>query len=410
MKFRYHRTKCTVKLRKSSHNKDEFYLIVEAYPVFVDNSKKPQRQFTSLNRVVTTPIWDKECKTRGDNYQPKRSVEGIIQCRSDHDRAACKFAHKLCQVKQTEFDNRALYPELYLQKQEADRKAEADFIEYIRSLIRRRSATTGESINSQWNLMLRRIEDFADGKPVRFGDLTPQWLESFRNYLITKKDKNGNTLSPNSQKLYLTHFKTVLINAYKDEILTTDLSKKLQPIKGEESHRAHLMADELQKLANTPCKYDEVRRAALFSALTGLRHSDIKKLTWGEITGENTENPRIEFRQKKTKGVSYQPISTQALQLCGERQSPDSKIFPKLLPTVHISEPVKAWVTQAGISKHITFHCFRHTYATLQITSGTDIYTVSKMLGHTNVTTTERYAKIIDPKKQQAANAIKLSL
>jgi len=172
-----------------------------------------------------------------------------------------------------------------------------------------------------------------------------------------------------------------------------------------------LTDEELQKLANTPYpKYDEVRRAALFSALTGLRHSDIKKLTWGEITGDDTETPRIEFRQKKTKGVSYQPISKQAVELCGQRQSPDSRIFPTLLPTCHISDPVKTWVEKAGITKHITFHCFRHTYATLQITSGTDIYTVSKMLGHTNVTTTQRYAKIVDSKKQQAAHAIKLNI
>ena len=74
-----------------------------------------------------------------------------------------------------------------------------------------------------------------------------------------------------------------------------------------------------------------------------------------------------------------------------------------------INRPLKTWVAKAGINKNITFHCFRHTFATLQLSSGTDIYTVSKMLGHTNVKTTQVYAKVIDEKKNKAAEAIKLN-
>jgi len=409
MKTKYHRTKCTVKLRKSPHKQGEYYLIVEAYPVFAENYKVPQRQIVSLNRTITTPIWDKRHRTRGGGYLPKLSAEGVIQCRSETDKEACRFAQKFCQVKQTEFDNRALFPEMFRQKKEADRKADMDFIEYIRNLIKRRSVSVGMAVNIQWEAMLERIQDFAQGRPVCFGDLTAEWLERYRNYLITKRDKNEKTLSPNTQKLYLTQFKTVLIQAYRDEILPADLSKKIQPIKGEESRRVYLTTEELQTLANTPFKQDEIRRASLFSALTGLRHSDIKKLTWSEISSDK-QNPRIEFRQKKTKEVSYLPISKQALELCGKRQNPESHVFPKLLPTMHINVPIKAWVQSAGITKHITFHCFRHTFATLQLSGGTDIYTVSKMLGHTNVITTQKYAKVVDSKKQEATKAIKLNI
>lgn len=56
------------------------------------------------------------------------------------------------------------------------------------------------------------------------------------------------------------------------------------------------------------------------------------------------------------------------------------------------------------------FHCFRHTFATLQLANGTDIYTVSKMLGHTNVKTTQVYAKVVDEKKNKAANAIQIDI
>jgi len=410
MKSKYLRTKCTVKLQNSRHKKNEFYLMIEAYPVFAENSNEPKREFLNLGRKISTPIWDKTQKTRGGKFQPKRNAEGIIQCRSESDKDACLLAHQYCKKQQAEFDNQALYPELYRQKKEADKKADTDFIDYLQKLIKRRSVDVGEGVHIQWQAMVERLKDFADGQPIRFGDINTEWLERYRNYLITRKDKKGKTLSPNTQKLYLTQFKTVLIQAYKDRITPTDLSKEVRPIKGEETQRGHLTLAELQKLADTPCKNDVISRAAVFSALTGLRHSDIKKLTWGEITGDKTKEPRIEFRQKKTKGVSYLPISKQALKLCGKRQNSDTHVFPKLLPTVHINVPIKAWVKEAKIPKHITFHCFRHTYATLQLSSGTDIYVVSKLLGHKNIVTTQRYAKVIDSRKQEATKAIKLNL
>jgi integrase len=385
----------------------EYYLLVEAYPVFVENSKEPQRQFTSLNRIITTPIWDKERPTRGGNFLPKRNAEGVIQCRTETDQEHCKFAHKFCQLQQADFDNRALYPELYLQKQEADRKADLDFVQYFRDLINRRRSTVANTTANHWGIMLRHVEAFADGKPIRFGDLTPQWLSQFREFLMTAPVNKGKTLSPNTQKVYLTIFKTVLHTAYKEEILPTDLTLKIEAIKGEETQRVYLTEKELQHLANTPCRNDDTRRAALFSALTGLRYSDILKLTWGEV--DSTEM-RIEFRQKKTKSVMYLPISQYALALCGERKKDDIPVFSKLPDSKLVSTTIAAWVKSAGITKHITFHCFRHTFATLQLAKGTDIYTVSKMLGHNDVKTTQIYAQVIDEKKQAAANAIKLDI
>ena len=102
------------------------------------------------------------------------------------------------------------------------------------------------------------------------------------------------------------------------------------------------------------------------------------------------------------------PISAQAYQLCGERRAPDRLVFEGLQDPSWISKPLQRGIAKSGIQKHITFYCFRHTYATLQLTNGTDIYTVSKMLGHKKVSTTQIYAKIVDEKKEQAADAIKL--
>ena len=69
------------------------------------------------------------------------------------------------------------------------------------------------------------------------------------------------------------------------------------------------------------------------------------------------------------------------------------------------NQPLKQWISEAGIKKHITFHCFRHSYAVIQISLGTDIYTVSKMLTHKNVST---YADLVNSKKRETANKISL--
>ena len=142
--------------------------------------------------------------------------------------------------------------------------------------------------------------------------------------------------------------------------------------------------------------------------MTGWRHCDIQKLCWKEIS-MNGEQAQLHFTQQKTKGVEYMPISQQALDLCGKPRGPEQLVFEDLPDPAWISKPLKRWIESAGITKRITFHCFRHTYATLQLSKGTDIYTVSKMLGHTNVKTTQIYAKVVDEKKSKAAQAIQLS-
>lgn len=149
-----------------------------------------------------------------------------------------------------------------------------------------------------------------------------------------------------------------------------------------------------------------MRQATLFSALTGLRFSDIYKLTWEEIQRSREQGCYIRFRQKKTGSPETLPISEEAFEILGGRGKGADKVFDELHDW-HCNH-VKKWVKAAGIDKKITFHSFRHAYATLQLTLGTDIFTVSKMLGHRDLKTTQIYAKIIDAKKREAANKISL--
>jgi site-specific recombinase XerD len=104
------------------------------------------------------------------------------------------------------------------------------------------------------------------------------------------------------------------------------------------------------------------------------------------------------------------PISDEAYNLLGEKGKPTEPVFPDLIYSDSRNADLYRWMIKAGIEKHITFHCARHTYATLQLTLGTDIFTVSKLLGHRHLKTTQIYANVIDEKKTVAANKINIGL
>jgi len=146
-------------------------------------------------------------------------------------------------------------------------------------------------------------------------------------------------------------------------------------------------------------------RAFLFSCLTGLRKSDTQNLKWGDVTkvGDFT---RITFQQQKTKGLQYLDITPQAVELMGTPGKPKEKVFAGFNYSTTTNIVLNQWAIDAGISKRLTYHCSRHTFAVLMLTLGTDFYTVSRLLGHSDITTTMVYAHILDKTRQNAVAAI----
>ena len=406
------KTKVTVRLRKAE-NRKEWYIYLESYPIMISGKKTPQRIREYLNRSVTTVDFDKKrpAKTtqKSISYKPKRDDNGIIICKSENDRETMFYADSVRKLRQREYDNIELYNELDQIQAEQKEKSQENFVKYFEALIKIRHKNNSESIKVNWERAIDILISY-EGAEIPFSKIDIKFCEDFKAFLLNAPrggNKNG-ILSQNSASTYFSVFKAALKQAFIDDFFTTDISAKIKSIPSEESRREYLTIDELNTLVATPCENDVLKRAALFSALTGLRHSDIQKLKWNEISLDNNQ-PRINFTQKKTKGVEYMPISQQALEICGEPKSPNDLVFENLTNPAWINRPLKTWVAKAGINKNITFHCFRHTFATLQLSSGTDIYTVSKMLGHTNVKTTQVYAKVIDEKKNKAAEAIQLN-
>ncbi len=258
---------------------------------------------------------------------------------------------------------------------------------------------TSKSNYESYVSISKYVKAFA-GEQCTFADVNENFCRNFREFLL-----NQESISTNTASAYFDKFKYVIREAYKQKFLKENPAENIRSIKLEDTKREFLTLEELQKLAETSFHYEDLRRACLFSALTGLRYSDIEKLIWKEIQKDGDEL-FIRFQQKKTKDNETMPLSDEAIALIGRRGEDSEKVFKdlKYYQTKHLSD----WLVKVGITRKITFHAFRHTFATLQLTLGTDIYTVSKLLGHKNLQTTQIYARVIDEKKREAVNKIKL--
>ena len=406
-------TKVTVKLRKSEY-REEWYLVVESYPIRKPDGGKPGRIIESVNRIITTPIWDTTAITGIDadgnyKYKPKRDTNGIIQCTSRLDREACIYADKVRALRQQEYDTAVVYSDREQEMIAQNERMEQDFIAYFNSIIYKVHPNSSNSIIVNWTRVGKLLSIFSEGKPIPFRKINVKLLEDLKLFMLTAPqggNKKG-TLSQNSAATYFSIVKAGLHRAFIDEYLTVDIAAKVKGIPELKVKRETLTLEEAELLAQTPCENEVLKRAFFFAILTGIRLCDIHELTWGEIQKTST-GWRVDFTQRKTHVVDYLPINEQAYSLCGEPGEHDQQIFAGLTGSSWISRPLKKWIAASGIKKHITFHCSRHTFATLQLENGTDILVVKGMLGHTNVKTTQIYAHIVDKSKRNAAEVLQI--
>ncbi len=286
-------------------------------------------------------------------------------------------------------------------------KLNASFLKYFEMLTIKRKDSTGNYGN--WDSTLKHLKKYIKND-ITFGEIDKNWLEDLKEYFETTKTKSDKKLSQNSKLSYFNKVKAALKQARKDGIIIINPAEEVEGIKAEESQREFLTLEELRSVAKADCEIEILKTAFLFSCLTGLRWSDINKLLWSEVQHSNDFGYYIRFRQQKTKGAETLPISDEAREMLGEPDLPHERVFKGLKYSAWHNIKLQQWVMRGGVSKTITFHCARHTYATLQLSLGTDIYTVSKLLGHKNISTTQIYTKIIDENKKVAANKIQIKL
>lgn len=284
-------------------------------------------------------------------------------------------------------------------------KSSIDFIDYFRELAEARFESKNNYGN--WDSVHKHLVKFCpEGIPINKVDA--KWLNDLKYYLkhVARK-KSNEKLSQSTLHSYFNKVKACLNQAHQDEIILKNPAKNVKGFKEGETQREFLTFEELQKLAAAESDIPQMKTAFIFSCLTGLRWSDIDELRWSDLQYSEAKNYWfIRFKQVKTGGAETLPISQQARDLLGQYGDLEDKVFKGLKYSAWLNIKLHQWVLRAGITKTITFHCARHTFATLQLTNGTDIYTLSKLLCHRELKTTQIYGKVIDEKKIEATNAI----
>lgn len=370
--------KTTVTLRLKKSPKKRSYLYLDYYPPYMD----PLTRITKRQEYLGLYI-----HTNPENYRERDYNRKVMDLGED---IRVKRQLSVRSNEEGIFDKETM---------------KLDFLNYFEK--------KAKSNNQCWMTAYRHFSIYVNGKCC-FGNITPQLCESYRNYLINSatyvnsnyKEAKAKRLSSATASKCYSYFMKVLKMAYKENFFNKDISAKLDRIPArQEKGREFLTEDEIKILYNTPTQYQPLKDAAMFSIYTGLRLSDIIDLKWGDIRVAPDGKPCIRKKMLKCRREITILVSESALRFCGVRMPNEFPVFRDFKKSM-TKGPLEKWVKDSGIQKHITFHCFRHTHATLLLTKGVDIYTVSGMLTHTNVKTTQIYAHLVDSKKRNAAEVI----
>lgn len=363
-----------VKLRTKpiSGNRQSLYL--DFYPPIPhpETGVLTRREF--LNLFLVNDVEHETLHYVDGNGKPQKKIVPVKDKKGQFKKVKLKLTEKQYNKENLEIAenirNKRSYqlnkPEIYTAYEREQLRikevGEKDFVEYFLKLADKRKASNYDN----WISASHYLVKFTNGN-LKFADLNETFCNDFKDYLLsTPTNKSSKTtLSQNSVVSYFNKIKAAMKQAYKDGYLQNDLNAKVATVKQAETRKNFLTIEELNILAKTECSIPVLKQAAIFSALTGLRFIDIKNLVWNEIEFIKNNGYFLKFTQQKTDGVEMMPISEQAFNLLGERKAPEEKVFPDLKYSAWLNHHLLKWIIKAGITKEITFHCFRHTYATL---------------------------------------------
>jgi len=243
-------------------------------------------------------------------------------------------------------------------------------------------------------------------KRIKPQQLTKEMMVAFTEYL------QGRFVGEGAHTLYA-RFKKIIKAAVEADVMrknpTTAVSIKID---NGALKKDVLSIDEIQQLITTHYTGESVniRRAFIFCLYCGLRWCDVKELTFANV---DFSNRLLKFEQAKTKGHSAAsnvviPLNDGLLSLIGKPSAEgkrDELIFP--LPSHNMClKALRHWTARAGIEKHITWHCARHSFAVNILNNGANIKTVAALLGHSGLKHTEKYTRAVDSLKEAAINSL----
>ena len=276
------------------------------------------------------------------------------------------------------------------------------FLEYFMSLAQKRGRSA--SNKSIWLIVYTYLKEYSS--EIKMKHLTVPFIHGFKDFLLDRphfklKDQK---ISQNTACSYFSKVTYALKCAYKDGVIRENIAPKIERIKAVDVKKEFLTKEEATRLKNTPCSDEILKKGCLFMMYTGLRVSDIIKLKWSEIEYSEEVGHYIRFQHQKTSSQQTLPFNEDAYNLLPQQGEGSEGVFENFSKNYR---KLKLWVKDAGIEKNITFHSFRHTFATMLLNSNVSVFTVKEMLGHKEISTTMNYVNLLNDKKVSAANAIK---
>ena len=370
-----------VTLRKRMLRTGKISLYLDHYPPIIHPESGKITRWEYLNMFMYNPPRDEVEKRHNKDIE---TLARSIAANRQLDRLAGKFGIK----RSSQFD---------------------DFLPFYEKQINKWIGNP--STHGGWVASYKTFLQFCKGK-CSFGDITPQFINEYKDFLTKKATRIHSPEMRITANTSYTYYNKLRATVREAVVFGHIISNPFEAVKGiqqPETYREFLTKEELVTLFNTPAESELMKSTCMFSSLTGLRLGDVIKLKWSQIQHSETMGYFIRFTQSKTQGMETLPISDEAKELLGEEQSPDVNIFGEYNFQRDYTS-LQRWMQAAGIRKKITFHNFRHTFATLQLAEGTDIYTVSKLLGHKHIHTTQIYGKVMDTTKTKAMKSIKLGI
>ena len=249
------------------------------------------------------------------------------------------------------------------------------------------------------------------GEKTKLSAVDSDFCKGFVAYLGNatsgKHTQNPKPLASSTANAYFQLFTSALNEAVRQKKIAANpvlyLSREdKKPIKAEKSNRTFLTIEEVKQLATTDFKNESIKQAFLFACFTGLRISDIRNLTWGNIV-ERNGSFFVTITMQKTREPLTIKLNKQAAKWL-PRKNATKEVFDLPVYNAIINDNLKRWAKKAGIEKSLCFHMSRHTFATMELTLGADLYVVSKLLGHNDVSVTQIYADIINKKREEAVD------
>lgn len=269
------------------------------------------------------------------------------------------------------------------------------------------------------NALLKHVDIYEKG--VRVGSINIEWVRSFikylkndalnLNYQRTKKlDRRKEVkLSQNTQNRLIRNLNFIFNKAVKANVMAENPVSKLEKsdkVATKEGTRVYLTKGEVQLLVGTPYNgLRDIKAAFLFSCFTGLRYSDLQHIALSDFH-RDTIGTYLDISMVKTKDRLKIYIPNNAMSMIPKRERAVGEPIFNLPKNDYGNVMLKRWISNAKIDKKITFHCARHTAATLLLSSGLPLAIVAKQLGHLKLSTTEIYAKIVEEAQVKAANTM----